>query len=187
MPKQEGAGIVMRHIFLTGEKQVGKSTLWRRALAARPHTGFVTRPFTIDGEKKGYTLHSLTPLPPGLNDCPCVLRVGPRRHVAVLPVFEEAGVQALNQALSAPLPLILMDEIGKAERDASGFAEAVRRCLDSDRHVLGVLQLGDAPLQAYIRQREDVLLLTVTPENRDELLAAVEAHLTAWDEEEAEG
>lgn len=177
----------MRHIFLTGEKQVGKSTLWRRVLAERTYTGFVTRPFAIDGEKKGYTLHSLTPLPPGLNDCPCVVRVGARRHTAVLPVFEEAGVQALHQALSSPDPLILMDELGKAEREAVGFAEAVRRCLDSAHHVLGVLQLGDAPLQAHIRQREDVLLLTVTPENREEVRAAVEAHLLAWEAEEAEG
>lgn len=171
----------MRHLFLTGEKQVGKSTLWRAVLADRPHTGFETRPFDIDGVKRGYIFHSLTPLPPGENDCPCVLRVGEKRHIAVLPVFEGAAVASLTQALTAPEPFILMDEIGKAERDAAAFAEAVKTCLaDMRHHVLGVLQRGDAPLQRFIRECPDVRLLEITPENRDEAREEVEATLRAW-------
>lgn len=170
----------MRHIFLTGEKQVGKSTICRRALAGRPHTGFETRPFAIDGVKRGYVFHSLTPLPEGENDCPCVLRIGERRHVAVLPVFDGAAVTALDQALAAPEPLILMDEIGKAEREALGFAAAVTRCLDDPRHrVLGVLQRGRAPLQELLRQRGDVRIIEVTEENRETVLGEVTAWLEA--------
>lgn len=41
---------------------------------------------------------------------------------------------------------------------------------DSGKRVLGVLQRCDAPLMAQIAAREDVLLLTVTPETRDILL-----------------
>ena len=44
-------------------------------------------------------------------------------------------------------------------------------CLDGCRPVLGVLQKGDYPLSAAIRARGDVLLLTVTPENRDMLFS----------------
>lgn len=168
--------MILRHIFLTGEKQVGKSTIWRTLLAGKTYAGFETRPFSIDGVKRGYIFHSLTPLPPGENDCPCVLRIGEKRHIAVLPVFEGAGIASLTQALTAPEPFILMDEIGKAEHDAAAFAEAVLRCLDDPRHrVFGVLQRGDAPLQRAIRERPDVWLIEVTPENRDAVLDELQA------------
>lgn len=166
----------MRHIFLTGEKQVGKSTIWQKVLESRPHTGFITLPFCVNGEKKGYILHSLLELPEGENDCPCVVRIGAKKHAAVLPVFEGAGVHALEQALRSETPLILMDEIGKAEKEAAGFMQAVLACLDDERHqVVGVLQKGHAPLQEAIRQREDVLVLEVTQENREQVQDRVEA------------
>lgn len=171
----------MRHIFLTGEKQTGKSTILRGLLANRAHTGFRTEPFHIGDRKAGYVLHSLTPLPPMENDCPCVIRVGEMRHTAVEAVFEGAGVKALRQALAADVPLILMDELGKVERRAEEFLAAVADCLDDPaHHVIGVLQRGDAPMQRHIRERADVLLIEVTPENRAQAAAQAEAALRAW-------
>ena len=78
-------------------------------------------------------------MPPFENDCVISVRLGERRSVPVLPAFEENGVAML------------------------------RRSLDSGRRVLGVLQRCDAPLVRQIAAREDVLLLTVTPENREQL------------------
>lgn len=171
----------IRHLFLTGEKQTGKTTILRALLEGSGCTGFETKPFSIGGEKKGYLLHSLTPLPDGMNDCPCVVRVDAKRHTAVLPVFEGAGVQALRNALASAQPVILMDEIGKAEKNAEGFCAAVRSCLDSrEHHVIGVLQLGDAPLQQYIRSREDIRILTVTAENRAGQLETARALVEKW-------
>lgn len=165
----------MRHIFLTGDKQTGKSTILRALLAGRAHTGFRTEPFELHGRKAGYTLHSLTPLPPMENDCPCVIRVGEMRHTAVDAVFDGAGAQALRQALASEIPLILMDELGKAERHASAFLAAVQDCLDDPaHHVIGVVQRGDAPMQRHIRERADVMLIEVTPENRAEALRQAE-------------
>ena len=170
-----------RHIFLTGEKQVGKSTIWQTLLEGRPHTGFITEPFFVQDVKRGYILHSILDLPDMMNDVPCVVRVNERRQTAVPSVFEGAGVKALEKALDDETPIILMDELGKVERNCTAFLDAVTACLDSgDHHVLGVLQLGEAPMQQAIRAREDVLLLTITEENRGEICRQVEETLKSW-------
>ena len=68
---------------------------------------------------------------------------------------------------------IMMDELGIFERDASAFRQAVVECLDRECHVLGVLQKADDPFLEEILNRPDVLVFTVTLENRDELVQPV--------------
>ena len=161
-----------RHLFLTGDKQVGKSTLLRRLMMTRQLdcAGFETQAFFLSGERRGFTLHGRVDLPPYQNDCICCARIEEKRAVPVLPVFEENGVLILEKSLASPAPYLLMDELGKLEREAGGFIAQVEACLDSDKRVLGVLQRCHAAHIARIAQREDVTVLTVTPENRDELL-----------------
>ena len=161
-----------RHIFLTGARQVGKSTLLRR-LMERRHlecAGFETRPFYLEGERRGFTLHGRVDMPPYENDCIVCVRVGERRSVPVLPVFEENGVDILKRSLESESPWLLMDELGRLEREAARFCAQVLACLDSGKRVLGVLQACDAPLVCAVRAREDVSVIEVTPENREEVL-----------------
>lgn len=167
-----------RHLFLTGERQVGKSTLLRRLIETHrlECAGFETRPFFLEDERRGFTLHGRVAMPPYQNDCICCVRVGERRSVPVLPVFEENGVAILRGSLASPAPFLLMDELGRLERQADGFIAQAFACLDSEKRVLGVLQKCDAPHIQAMMAREDVLLITVTPENRD----ALAAQLSAW-------
>lgn len=162
---------MIRHLFLTGEKQVGKSTLLRRLLSAfaLSPSGYETRLWQMDGERRGYLFHSFSPIEPYQNDCPCSLRLAQRRSIPVLPVFEEIGSASLRAALCDAQPVILMDELGKLERDARCFEEAALSCFDGGKPVLGVLQKGEYPLKQAILARPDVCCLTVTPENRDAL------------------
>lgn len=161
--------VLRRHIFLTGEKQVGKSTLLRKLIDRRALdcAGFETRAFYLEGERRGFTLHGRVQMPAFENDCVVCARVGERKSVPVLPVFEENGVRMLQLSLSAPAPFLLMDELGRLERQAGAFCAQVLACLDSDKRVLGVLQRCDAPLVRTIAARDDVTLLDITPENRD--------------------
>ena len=163
--------VLRRHLFLTGDKQVGKSTLLRRLIEVKhlDCAGFETQAFTLNGERRGFTLHGRVPMPPYQNDCICCARIEEKRSVPVLPVFEENGVLILQMSLASPSPFLLMDELGRLEREASGFVAQVEDCLDSDKRVLGVLQKCSSSHVARIAQREDVTLLTVTPENRQAL------------------
>ncbi|MGN0772214.1 MAG: nucleoside-triphosphatase [Candidatus Ventricola sp.] len=166
-----------RHLFLTGEKQVGKSTLLRRLIEAKQLdcAGFETQAFFLNGERRGFTLHGRVGLPPYQNDCICCARIEEKRSVPVLPVFEENGVLILKRSLASPAPYLLMDELGRLERQAGGFIAQVEACLNSDKRVLGVLQRCDAEHVARIARREDVTVLTVTLENRDALLQMLTA------------
>ena len=164
--------VLRRHLFLTGDKQVGKSTLLRRLIEARKLdcAGFETQAFFLNGERRGFTLHGRIEMPPYRNDCICCARIEEKRAVPVLPVFEENGVLILKRSLASPAPFLLMDELGRLEREASGFIVQIEACLDADKRVLGVLQKCNSAHVARIAQRADVTVLTVTPENRDELL-----------------
>ena len=161
-----------RHLFLTGDKQVGKSALLRRLIEIRQLdcAGFETQAFFLNGERRGFTLHGRVEMPPYQNDCICCARIEEKRAVPVLPVFEENGVLILKRSLASPAPFLLMDELGRLEREASGFIAQIEACLDADKRVLGVLQKCNSAHVARIAQRADVTVLTVTPENRDELL-----------------
>ena len=163
---------IRRHLFLTGDKQVGKSTLLRKLINAKQLdcSGFETKAFYLNDERRGFTLHGRVDMPPYENDCICCARIGEKKSVPVLPVFEENGVRILQASLASSSPYLLMDELGRLERQADAFIAQIYACLDSDKRVLGVLQKCNSDHVEAISKRSDVTVLTVTPENREELL-----------------
>ena len=164
---------ILKHLFLTGDKQVGKSTLLRKLIEVKrlECSGFETQAFYLRGERRGFTLHGRVDMPPYENDCICCARIEEKRSVPVLPVFDENGTKRLRISRSNSAPFILMDELGRLERQSQAFIDEIYACLDSDKRVIGVLQkCGSAHVEA-ISRRDDVTVITVTPENRDALLA----------------
>lgn len=168
---------IRRHLFLTGDKQVGKSTLLRKLIESKQLecSGFETQAFYLDGQRRGFTLHGRVEMPPYENDCICCARIEEKRSVPVLPVFEENGVKMLKYSLSSSSAYILMDELGRLERQAEGFIAEVFACLNSDKRVLGVLQKCSSAHVEAIAARDDVTVLTVTPENREALFEMLTA------------
>jgi len=171
---------IRKHLFLTGDKQVGKSTLLKKLIEAKSLdcTGFETRAFYLNGERRGFTLHGFVDMPPYENDCICCARIAEKKSVPVSLVFQENGVRILKESLSSTSAYILMDELGRLERESEGFIEQVFACLDSPKRVIGVLQKCSSEHVKAISQRNDVTLITVTHENRntlfDELCSAFE-------------
>jgi len=163
---------IRKHLFLTGDKQVGKSTLLRRLIDEKQLdcVGFETRAFFLNGERRGFTLHGRVEMPPYENDCICCARIGEKKAAPVLETFSQNGVNILKLSLESASPYILMDEIGRLESKSDVFCAQVLDTLDGDKRVLGVLQKGDSQLIEEIMRREDVTVLTVTKKNREELL-----------------
>lgn len=160
-----------KHLFLTGDKQVGKSTLLRRLMDVRQLdcAGFETKAFYLSGERRGFTLHGRVQMPPYENDCICCVRTGEKKAAPVLETFNQNGVDILKLSLESAAPYILMDEIGRLESRSEAFCAQVLRTLDGEKRVLGVLQKCSSALVEQIMARDDVTVLTVTEENREEI------------------
>ena len=166
-----------RHVFLMGEVQTGKSTLIRRTLAAFPALqpgGFytVSAPALPDGARPVY-LVSAAGEPVFADGNRVGVRPGARHGFAAYPAaFDTAGVRALRGAESAPL--IVMDELGRMEKDADLFTGRVLELLNGKTPILGVLQQrADTIMARAIRAHPGAELVTVTEENRDALQPAL--------------
>ena len=164
-------------LFLTGARQVGKSTALRKALAASGlrFKGIMTRFDARHGERKLYLLpYSLSEaLPEKLPDCAVCARMGAGGRQANPAVFDTLGVRLLREAAVDPeADVIVIDELGFLEESAEKFRAAVSEVLRGAKPVLGVVReglgaWGDAPLGA---------VMEVTEENRD----TVPDKILAW-------
>ena len=154
-----------KHLFLTGHKQVGKSTILRKLLENREEpAGF--RTLRIPNEE-GCSVHMFAPDETEFTEANRVFY----RHKGVLYLniedFDRIGCDLLEKSKGADL--ILMDELGPTEVHARQFRRAVWETLDESAHVYGVLQMAESDFLDQVAAREDVLVMTVTEENRDDL------------------
>ena len=173
------------HVFLTGEIQVGKTTLINKVLKelpARRIGGFCTvKKNDIPGTSgsvyivRANEICSAGALGTGGaetyfgDETRVGIRCGSPGPAAFPEAFDSFGVMILSDAEDCDL--ILMDEIGKMERKALVFTKRVLELLDGDVPVLGVLRKeGSTPLQEQIRNHKNVRLIEVTKENRDRLV-----------------
>lgn len=160
----------IKNIFLTGKIHVGKSTLINRVLRLFPGriSGFRTLPYYEDGMLNGFYLEAV-PNDNTLGELHFVGRALDNKWVAFPDVFENQGVAVLTKSFAEKPDLLIMDELGFFEYDASRFQEKVFRILSSDIPVLGVLKQADVPFLNAVKVRGDVEVITVTEENRDDL------------------
>lgn len=151
------------HLFLTGEKRVGKSTVIAKLLAGRAApAGFYTKKAEVNGCTGVHLLRANGEAPCEENRLfVCLAKHGPEMTER----FERLGCAALTE--SAGADLILMDEIGPHEAEAKRFQQEVFRALDGDTPVLGVLQRAESPFLDAIRRHPKVRVRTVTSANRD--------------------
>ncbi len=169
-----------RNIFLTGRPDVGKTTLVHRVIEHLPRLagGFFTREIREHGVRVGFQFELLDGrkglLAHVRSDSP--YRVG--KYGVDVAAFEQIAVEGLEEALGKP-GIIVVDEVGRMELYSDRFQSAIRRVLDSDRVVFGVLQIKHNPFLDAIRSRTDVRVVEVTPANRDRLMSSVLAAIEA--------
>lgn len=158
------------HIFLTGEKKVGKSTIIEKVVKGNNISlvGFKTLPYYEEGRFAGYIMKEvgMTQNFSVENRISIVLENG--RVFPVIETFEKIGVNIISKAMKKS-KWILMDELGRFETKALNFRRTVLKCLDGDCRVIGVIQEAETDFLDEIRNRKDVILIKVTEENRNEL------------------
>ena len=161
------------NILLTGTPGIGKTTAIRKTLKLLEDVkvgGFLTEAIEEAGKRTGFSIADLAG-PKGIL-ASVRMTVGPRvgRYRVNVRDLEGIGVPALLSALQ-DADLIVCDEIGRMELFCSQFRQAVLRCLDSPKPLLGTIQARRNEFLDGIRAREDVDIIQVTHRNRDGLPA----------------
>ena len=165
------------HIFLTGEKGVGKSTVVSRVLARwdGPKDGFRTCS-RREGAGRRIFLTSLDG-----RTCREVACFSSPLHLE--PVCREAFLTLgceLVAGSGQPGGLTVMDELGFLEQDIRPFTRTVLARLARPEPVLGVLRGEENPFLAQVAAQAGVEVLTVTRDNRDALPELVLARLKTF-------
>ena len=162
-----------RHILISGDRGVGKSTLIERLLAhcPRPRYGFVTRmePAGADGFRPIY-IHPANQAPAQwvFTKGNCIGTCDSRTHRPNLDAFNVLGVRYIEEA--KPDGIIVMDELGFFEAKAEAFTAAVLHALAGDVPVIAAVKSRtDVPFLNAVRAASKAEVFYITPENRDEL------------------
>ena len=155
-----------RHLFLTGPKHIGKSTVIDKLMASVSLTVGGFRTVHIDTILHDrFSVHMLRPDEKPAEENLLFICGEPSAETATR--FDTLGCAALAQSVNAEL--ILMDELGFLEAEAYRFQNAVLSALDGDIPILGVLQRTDSPFLRQVAAHKNATVIEVTLENRDTL------------------
>ena len=156
-----------KNILVTGLPRSGKSTLIQKVVKKikRPVTGFFTRELREKGKRVGFlidTLDGKTGLLAHQN-IKSNYRVG--KYGVNLEDLDQIAVPAMIP--STANQVVVIDEIGKMECFSRLFKETLFKVLSAENQVIGSIALkGDHFIQA-IKNRDDVVLISITENSRD--------------------
>lgn len=161
------------HTFLTGDIQVGKSTIIRRYIE---HTKVRIGGFKTVFVPRGDGSDALHIVRADGTDVCCADNLIFIRNVSgdgtFSPIstetFETAGVALLSDVSACDL--VIMDELGPKEEQATAFQAAVLAHLDGDKPIMGVVMKRESKFLDKVRSHPNVRMITVTVENREDIL-----------------
>ena len=160
-----------RNILITGPPKCGKSTLIEKVvyrIGRRPIKGFFTREIKEKGRRVGFSINTLDGREGILahQNIKGKFRVG--KYVVNLRDVETIAVPSMIPARADEI--VVIDEIGKMECFSSLFKETLIKVLNLPNWVIGsIAQKGDLFIQK-IKERNDVMLISITPQNREILV-----------------
>jgi nucleoside-triphosphatase len=165
------------HILIVGCNGAGKSALIRRLLhdVPVPVYGFRTRmeaPACVGGAAPVY-IHGAA----GESACTRDYLVGTccDGRPTCFPAAFERAVPLLRGIPSGSI--VLMDELGVMESDATGFCAAVLDCLDGEELVIAAVRDKQTAFLEAVRAHPRAKCLLLTPENGDALFLEAKALL----------
>ncbi len=164
-----------RAFFLTGRPGVGKTTVLLRIVEKLRKQnlrigGFISREvrkdksrigfkiIALDNGREGWLAHVRQPVGP---------KVG--KYRVCMKDLESIGVGAILRAIREA-EIIVIDEVGPMELFSQSFRKAVIEALNSEKIVLGTVHYRiKTSFVAEIKEREDVVIVEVTRENRERI------------------
>ncbi|MBQ2753017.1 MAG: nucleotide kinase [Firmicutes bacterium] len=158
---------MVRHVFLTGKKQVGKSTLLKKVLDR--YNGNIGGFFTVRTNeylKDSYSVHIYNYAEKIIPTAENMLFICGRSKENVAERFDLLGCDIVSKCYG--YNLVVMDELGPYEADAALFHKSVLDILNSNASVLGVLQAPAEDFWPDIANNPDVKVVHINENNRDD-------------------
>lgn len=169
----------MMHVLIVGARGVGKSTLIRRVLEelSRPIAGFETKKETALADPVlGNPIYLYPAGLPHQQTPENLVGYCKNKHFSSMAeVFDRFAPQ-----LCRPLTrehIVVLDELGFMESQATAFCNAVFSLLDGEIPVLAAVKDKDVPFLNAVRAHANCRCFFITAENRDELFPQVLAFL----------
>ncbi len=163
----------MIRILLTGPPQCGKTTVIQKVVARWPGTaaGFYTREVRRGGVRLGFEIVTLSGEAALLShvDFPGPYRVG--KYGVNLENLHRVALPALG--VGPGVDLIVVDEVGKMECLSARFVAAMDGLWRQPVPLLVTVAEKGGGYMTAIKEKPGIILLTVTPANRDELPARI--------------
>ncbi|MGP3958938.1 nucleoside-triphosphatase [Nonomuraea sp. 3N208] len=169
------------HIMLTAPPRTGKTTVIRRLAellreAGVPVRGFVSDEVREHGHRVGFTIEELGGEKAVMAHVSWVS--GPRigQYGVNVPEFERIALPAIEHALTTKGAVALIDEIGPMELLSPAFLPRCVALFAADIPVVATIHQRSRPA---LKSRFEAELITVTPQNRDELPRTLSRLLSA--------
>jgi len=166
-----------KNIFLTGAPSSGKTTVIKKIIKGLtyPANGFYTEEERVEGKRVGFIMKTLDGRKGYLAHQDQKSNFHIRRYGVSIDNIETIAVPAI-----APLNrnVVILDEIGKMECFSEAFKQAAKTALNSPNIVVGTITFGGDDFILGIKNREDIEIHEVTPDNRDELPAMILKDIT---------
>ena len=163
----------MKQVYLlTGRPGTGKTSLIKQAIAQTDNRagGFYTEEIRLHGVRKGFRLVTLDGEDTILSHVDFHTPYRVSKYSVDIDGLDRVGVPALYKAARQG-DVVIVDEIGKMELFSHRFREAVSWIIDSGVRILGTIMLPPDPWADNIKCHPQVNLLTVSPDNRPQILA----------------
>lgn len=167
-------GSKMKNYLVTGPPGIGKTTVLldiKKELELREFKtgGCLTAEIREKERRIGFSIVNLGSGKEGILahiESPSNKRVG--RYGVNISTLETIGVTALQENLTIPVDVVIIDEIASMELFSTQFQKVVRDLLNSSKIVLGSIHYrSQHKFLQEVRRRKDVEIIEISRENRN--------------------
>ncbi|MGC1121655.1 MAG: nucleoside-triphosphatase [Candidatus Methanofastidiosia archaeon] len=154
------------NILITGRPGIGKTTLIKNVInGVDTASGFFTTEMREKGKRVGFAIETVKGTKGVLAHVNIQGKYMVSKYTVNLSDIETVCVPSLDTESG----LIVIDEIGKMELFSDQFRRSVLQALDTGKVIATIMEQSH-PFTDAIKKRDDVELVTVTEETRDELV-----------------